>query len=369
MHILILNRYDPYNVRAGGAERFSGEIMSRFVKAGHVVTWISSKPKEFREASIEDGINYIRKGNRLSVIWHALRYYLKNKSSIDIVIDEIHALQFFTPLYVDKAKRVTLIHEVAGKIWLYMLPFPLSIIGLVMEQLVLRFIYRNERILTVSKSTAEELIKLGISEKNIAIVPEGTDQPIIPSNLQKTKYPSIVYFGGLRPLKRVEDQLRAVSILRKKYPFIKYRVLGKTEGKYFKKIQKFVNKNHLKDNVQFLGYLSEQEKNNIVAESWVTLSTSIKEGWGLAVLESAALGVPAVVYPVAGSVDAVIHYQTGLHTIDESPEKLALAISRIFEDDKLRDNMGSSAKSFANKLTWDNSYKFVNKQLQKWIRS
>ncbi|MFQ5493211.1 MAG: glycosyltransferase, partial [Candidatus Dojkabacteria bacterium] len=230
MKFLILNRFDPLSPKAAGAELFTSELASRLVRDGHSVTWFSS---QFKGAPSEDeykGIKVIRKGNILSVLWWAFRYYMKRKNEFDFVIDEVHAYPFLAKFYVPKSKRIALVHEVTGKIWYYMAPYytfhlPLGIIGDILERIMYRFFYRSERFLTVSESTRSELIKYGVKEKNISVLSEGiTLSSNASKKVEKSEKPQIVYFGGLRPLKRIEHQLAALKDLKQDFPYLRYLV-------------------------------------------------------------------------------------------------------------------------------------------------
>src|SRR5581483_11359300 len=64
-------------------------------------------------------------------------------------------------------------------------------------------------------------------------------------------------------------------------------------------------------NIRLHGYVGEEEKQAIVARSLLHLNTSQGEGWGLCVVEAAALGVPTVAFDVEGLRDAVHDGQTG----------------------------------------------------------
>ena len=59
------------------------------------------------------------------------------------------------------------------------------------------------------------------------------------------------------------------------------------------------------------GYLPEADKNAVLAGALLHLNTSQGEGWGLCVLEAAALGIPTVAYDVEGLRDSVLDGQTG----------------------------------------------------------
>ena len=53
------------------------------------------------------------------------------------------------------------------------------------------------------------------------------------------------------------------------------------------------------------------------------LHTSVREGWGLNVIEANAMGTPAVVYPVPGLTESTLHGATGRVSKRETPRALA----------------------------------------------
>jgi glycosyltransferase involved in cell wall biosynthesis len=63
--------------------------------------------------------------------------------------------------------------------------------------------------------------------------------------------------------------------------------------------------------IRLRGFVDEPAKQALVAGSLLHLNTSQGEGWGLCVLEAAALGVPTVAYDVEGLRDAVRDGETG----------------------------------------------------------
>jgi glycosyltransferase involved in cell wall biosynthesis len=77
---------------------------------------------------------------------------------------------------------------------------------------------------------------------------------------------------------------------------------------------------------------------------------SIREGWGLNVIEANAQGTPAIVYPVGGLVDSTVQGQTGIVTNEETPQSAAAGIlellSKPADYDRLRVNAWERSKSF-----------------------
>jgi len=171
MNILLLNWRDPLHPKAGGAEIVTLQYAKSWIAAGHNVIWLASSFAGSKKKELVEGISVIRKGNSVTLFFWVVIFYFFSKVSFDLVIDEVHGIPFFTPLFVRKPK-IIFIHEVANEIWDYMYPFPLSAFGKILEKLLL-LPYRNETFLTVSQSTKEELVLQGIPRKNISVVVSG----------------------------------------------------------------------------------------------------------------------------------------------------------------------------------------------------
>jgi len=97
--------------------------------------------------------------------------------------------------------------------------------------------------------------------------------------------------------------------------------------------------------------LSEAEKNAELRQAHFLVHTSLREGWGLNVIEANAMGTPAAVYPVGGLVDSTVPGQTGLVTSAETPESLANALADIVKQPdvytRYRINAWERSKTFS----------------------
>ncbi|WP_181705757.1 glycosyltransferase family 4 protein [Chthonobacter rhizosphaerae] len=76
------------------------------------------------------------------------------------------------------------------------------------------------------------------------------------------------------------------------------------------------------------------------------------EGFGLAFLEAAALGVPALATTSGGIPDAVVSGVTGLLVPPEDPAALAEALQRLQADPALRHALGKNAREHAASRSW-----------------
>jgi glycosyltransferase involved in cell wall biosynthesis len=175
-------------------------------------------------------------------------------------------------------------------------PFLIAIIGrYILEPCWLRE-YRDVQIITVSQSSKESLQLYGLH--NIDIVPEGFDFIHEFSQVQKQAEPTIIFVGRLTRNKRPDVAIAAYKLLKEQLPTAVLKIVG--TGPLEKRI-----KRSAPDGVHFLGRLSQDEKNRHVSSAHALVATSVREGWGLVVTESAILGTVTVAYDVPGLRDSV----------------------------------------------------------------
>lgn len=360
MNILVFSWRDPIHPLAGGAEQVMHEHIKGWVAAGHKVTLFSSK---FPNCPVEknmDGIKLIHQGDQyIGVKFAAFIYYLKNKNSFDLIVDQFHGIPFFTPLYVGKPKLAVL-QEVAKEVWfLNGFPWPFSwivgILGYITEPLIF-LLYKKTPFLVGSQSAKDDLIKMGISKENTNTVPHGVIIKKIVKSCRKEKIKTIVFLGALSKDKGIEDALKTFSILDRsgKYNFW---VIGKGSKEYEEYLNTLKIKLGLKSKVVFWGFVDESKKFELLARAHILINPSIREGWGLVNIEANAMGTPVVAYRSAGLVDSVRNGQSGIIVKKNSPKKLAETIHNVLnlKEDYLR--LSSSAKEWSAGFDWKYSRK------------
>jgi glycosyltransferase involved in cell wall biosynthesis len=339
LRILILNWRCPTNPRRGGAEALTFEVARRLVQQGDTVEWFAASFPGAPAEETLDGIHVVRGGRPWTVHWRAFRrYHSRLSRDFDIVVDEVNAIPFFTPLWA-KVPVAMLIHQLAREIWWYEARFPLSVIGFLAEPLYLRC-YQYVPVLTVSASTRDDLRRLGF-KGSITIIPEGLES-LTKLAVTKPKAPNFLYVGRLVPSKRVADVIRAFAMFCRSAEPGKLCLLGDGTPAYVEELRNLVDRLGLSGRVRFTGHVSSRAKHREMARAHMLLLASAREGWGLVVTEANAFGTPAVAYDVPGLRDSIQHHETGV-LVQPSPSVLADAMIRLWHDRALYQELSAAA--------------------------
>ncbi len=352
MNILILNWRDPKNPKSGGAEYVTNEHAKSWIKKGNNIIWFCSRFKGSKKTEIVDGIKFIRKGNSFSVYLIAPFFYLLNRKKIDFIIDEIHGLPFFTPLY-SKKPRVAFIHEIAGKIWDSMYSFPINLLGKLLERLYFK-IYKNDFFWTDAESTIDELVKHGIKEKKCTAIPCPVRNKTLENLSTKEKVPTFIFVSRVVKMKGIEEVIKAFFYIIKEVKNAQLWIVGDGDKNYIKYLKITMNRYSIPAKVKFWGQVSEEKKLELMRKSHLLLHASVKEGWGLVVIEAASQSTPSIVYDVSGLRDSVINGKTGIVLKNNTPREMANEAIKLLKSKTRYLNFQKESLSWSKSLKWEN---------------
>jgi glycosyltransferase involved in cell wall biosynthesis len=352
MNILILNWRDIKNEWAGGGEVYVFELAKRWVKMGHNVDLFCGQGiyKKFPEEEKIDGINIFRKGGRFSLYFWAFIYYFKKfRKKSDIIVDVQNGIPFFSVFYSRKPK-VAVVYHVHGRQFFVELNFPFNVIGYFAEKYIFPIVYRWTKIIAISKTTKDDLIKLGFKEKNIDIVYCGINYKNGRLS-EKFASPTILYLGRIKKYKRVDMLIKIMPEVLKRVPNARLLISG--WGTEAATITDMSMRSLVRKRVKIVGPVSEQEKKELLSKSWVFVNPSIGEGWGIGVIEANLCGTPAVAFKVNGLRESIRHGETGFLAKDEGD--LIDKICNLLKNETLLKKMGNNAKEWAKKFNWESS--------------
>lgn len=358
MKILWFNWRDTKHPEAGGAEVLTHEVMKRFVERGYDMTLFCPKVKGLPDREIIDGVNIVREGGKYTVYGRGKSYFKKHRDNYDLVIDEVNPRPFLNPRILNGKPALVLFHQMIREEWFYEMPFPVSYICNFYEN---RWLvpYRETPTLTVSASSKKDLEEIGF--KKVRVIPMGIDIKPLNEVGQKEGSPTVVFLGRLKRHKLPDHAIKAFMIIKKEIPTAKMWVIG--EGYMLNELKRL----NIKD-VSFQGHVGNKLKYDLLSRAHLVLVPSMKEGWGLVVTESNAMGTPVVAYNVNGLRDSVLDGRNGILVGNKTPESLARNAINLLKDEELLLRYSLNALEHSRQFNFDKTAEYFSAQIDEVIQ-
>jgi glycosyltransferase involved in cell wall biosynthesis len=350
LRILVVNWQDRLNPHAGGAELHLHEVFGRITRMGHEVDVLCSGFPGASETDTLDGMQVHRVGSRFTFQLRAHGAYrtLAKRRDYDVVVEDLNKIPLYTTRWRPR-RLIILTHHLFGATIFREASLPIAAATWLAER-PLAWGYRDVPFEAVSESTADDLIQRGISPKSIRVIFNGVDvEALTPSQNNRSAGPLFVYLGRLKRYKRVDIVIRSFALLDR--PGTRLEIAGQGDDRA--RLERLVSDLRLEDRVQFLGYVTEVQKRDLLRRAWASLLASPKEGWGISNLETAACGTPVIAADSPGIRESVVDNDTGFLVPGADVAAYASAMRRLIESPALVNRLGENARRFAETFTWD----------------
>ncbi len=366
------------NMPIGGADKRVSEIGQRFKQRGDTVAVLTTDEGE--RLLREDGLNatffkteppsFWQEGWFRSIFGRVLSYLylavssvnsLPKEESFDIVYPSSD--YFFDLLPALNVKKRRGARRLVGIVH-HRLDWPWRRHGNAVANFLLFFSQRIDFLLFkffdlvfVPANREGDLIKrilVGfIGEKRISFFENGVDFAKLGKLPEVEKRFDACFLGGFRPSKGVLDIVPVWQEVVKKLPEARILVIGGGTKSNEQKVELLVTKSALSKNIIFAGVLGKENLFSFVKACRIFVSPSYEEGWGIALMEAMACGLPAVVYDLSafGLIDAgIIRVPLGDTTL------MAESILELLGDEKSFQKIQRAAVSFAPKFDWSRAF-------------
>jgi glycosyltransferase involved in cell wall biosynthesis len=356
LKIVALNWRDPRHPEAGGAELHLREILRRCVRDGDDVTWLA---EAFPGAAAEDaveGIRIVRRGTwyNAHLALGALYRERFRGERVDLVVEDINKVPFFTPLFA-RAPVLAVVPHLFGATVFREASLPVGAVVWAHEAL-LPLVYRRTPFLAISESTRDDLVRRGISRDRVDVVRCGLDQEAYAvTTPPERRAPVVAFLGRLRKYKGAQHVLRAMPAVLAAVPEARLDVIG--DGPYRAALERLAARLGIAARVRFLGALAHTAKVAALNEAQISTCPSPKEGWGLTVVEANACGAPVVASRSPGLVESVREGETGLLVPHGDVEALATAVIRLLSDRDERLRLAEGGRRWAATFDWEACYR------------
>lgn len=362
MKLLVVNWQDGANPQSGGAEIHLHEIFGRLAARGHSVALLVSGWGSAPARAEADGMTIFRTGSRYTFNTAAPACFRRELAArrFDLVVEDLNKAPLYTPRWA-ASPVVLLVHHLFGATAFREASPPVAAATWLLERTIPNF-YRGLPVQAVSESTAEDLVRRGLRREDISVIHNGVDLEFLtPGDQPRFAVPTFAYVGRLRRYKRIDLILRAVAELKQRGTLVRLVIAGK--GPFEGHLRAQADRLGIADRVEFRGFVSEDEKRELLRRAWANVYTSPKEGWGITNVEAAACGTPTVASDSPGLRESVLHQSTGLLVPHGDVPALASAMAALGASSELRQRLGEAALRWAQRFSWDRAAELTEKHL------
>jgi glycosyltransferase involved in cell wall biosynthesis len=309
--------------------------------------------------------------------FYRLPFYFKRhvRAGTTFLMDSFISLGSFACLLMKPSQVAMAIYHIEDVKWFYqnrfygvpswIMPF-FQVAGYFVEKLqllALAYLFRG-KLITDSESTAGELVRHGFKRDRIHVIRMATTTQALESlSVSKPKENRFTVMAiGMRKVKRPDHVVKAFELFQTRHPDTCLWLVG--WGGMHDRLQAEVRRRGVR-NVTFLGRVSDAQRDELLQRSHVLCAASIREGWGLVVIEANAMGTPVIGYDVPGLRDALAFGNGWL--APATPEGMDSKLEQVHqmwadrrqEYDALRGRCLESARGFSFDRTYDDFVKAI----------
>lgn len=279
---------------------------------------------------------------------------------------------FFAPAqivpFMHPPKTITTIHDLAFKVY----PEDYRLRSRWYLNLAARWASRLPGILTVSEFSKREIIKfLGLKSERITVTHLGlTPRPQSGTTSSATSVttPYLLYIGRLEQKKNIDDIVQILETVKERTWGRDFSlVLVGPTGFGWPRIAQRIAMSKCTSSIKVQGWISEQEKSDLLAKAEALILVSDYEGFGLPIIEALASGCP-VITTAPGAVAEIVA-GAGLIVPPKNPAAAVDAIAKLRQNPDERHRLIVAGRLRAQNYTWQKTAEATLRTMERILNS
>jgi len=278
-------------------------------------------------------------------------------------IDIFHSLYNGGPiLKSDKFKVISTVHDLFPLTYPQFVYYKMDIVRKLKNKIFYYFVLKSfknsTKLISISKFTAQDLVKYGIASPNrISVIYHGIDRNLfkpasknepLPISGVPDKY--VLFLGALEKRKNPDTVIKAIARMKKPV-----HVVFCGGDKYdIKRLKDKAQQDSVLNYVTFTGYLDFNKMVKVLQKAHIFVFPSLLEGFGFPPLEAMACGVPVISSKTSALLEVVNNACITLQNPLDAGE-LAEKIESLFYNENLRKDIIKKGYSHVKDFTWEKS--------------
>lgn len=342
----------------GGLDRYYYSLLRHLPAAGVVANGIVVGGPELPEGFVGQSCASSSNAGMLAR-WHALRAVVPSAlKNAEVVVS--HFAPYAFPVLDSLSRRPYVVHfhgswalegAAEGAPWV-----PVAI-----KRMIERVVYgRAARFIVLSQAYADLLHEVfNVDPALIRVTPGGVDITRFRAGASRPEARRALGLSEDRPIvvaarrlvraKGLENLIDAITLAQRRVPDIQLLIAG--NGPLEAVLKRRVAERGLESAVRFMGFVDDALPTLFRAADLTVVPTLAYEGFGLVVIESLAVGTPALVTPVSGLPNTVQDLDPGLVLEGTDSESLARGICDAL-DGSLKLPGEAACIAFAERFDW-----------------
>jgi glycosyltransferase involved in cell wall biosynthesis len=226
-----------------------------------------------------------------------------------------------------------------------------ALIKAVTFSMMLALVRRSDVCITVSNFTAKFLLKNGVSQDKIRVSGNGVDIDLIEHSKAEKKVYDGIFVGRISRDKGIFDLVQIWKQVAAWRPDSKLVVVG--QGPDLLRLKEMIEDENMSSNIILKGSCSDAELYAHVKASKLFLFPSRFEGWGLAVGEALACGLPVVCYGIPALLEVFAECHSVFFVPTWDAARFAQVVKKVLKDDNF-EKLKAVSEAYVTRFDWTN---------------
>ncbi|WP_227934978.1 1,4-alpha-glucan branching protein domain-containing protein [Alkalihalobacillus deserti] len=217
--------------------------------------------------------------------------------------------------------------------------------------------YEADHIIVCSDYMEKELQSIfSLPEEKVSVIPNGVDFELIKpqkncNSIEKNDAFTIFSVGRMVKEKGFQSVINAAAILKERNVKIRFVIAGK--GPMLEAYQQQVRERQLESYINFLGFISDDERNEWFYRCDATIFPSLYEPFGIVALEGLAAGKATIVSDTGGLSGIIRHDENGVKFIPGDEGSLVTQVLYLYNHPILREALATQGlKDVKTRFDW-----------------
>lgn len=210
---------------------------------------------------------------------------------------------------------------------------------------------KADKIVLINSLVKNDLKKMGLPEDKMAVSSVGIDSEYFEKIDKAGPIYDGVFLARLSYSKGILDLIEIWKNVCGELPKAKLAIIGGGSEETKNILSKKIRDYDLEKNIELLGFLADERTHSILKSGKVFLFPSHEEGWGIAIAEAMACGLPVVSWNLP--VYEEIFEKYILQIEENNPKDFAKKVVELLKDEDLSKETGQSGRDYIKKYSWE----------------